>query len=86
MTKFGPVKTDHILYCSRAFTQSSPSDLMPELQVDSNKSKIKRIWKEDFVRILTEVEYNLLDQYTVAMLATDNVELTLQRSYRKIKI
>lgn len=80
MTKFGPVKTDHILFIAAgAFTQSSPSDLMPELQGRFPiRVKLKNLEKEDFVKILTEVEYNLLDQYT-AMLATDNVELTFTK-------
>lgn len=76
MTKFGPVKTDHILFIAAgAFSQSSPSDLMPELQGRFPiKIKLKTLEKEDFIKILTEVKYNLLDQYT-AMLAIDNVEL-----------
>ena len=80
MTKFGPVKTDHILFIAAgAFTQSSPSDLMPELQGRFPiRVKLKNLEKEDFVRILTEVEYNLLEQYS-AMLATDNVELTFTK-------
>lgn len=80
MTKFGPVKTDHILFIAAgAFTQSSPSDLMPELQGRFPiRVKLKNLEREDFVKILTDVEYNLLDQYT-AMLATDNVELSFTK-------
>ena len=80
MTKLGPVKTDHILFIAAgAFTQSSPSDLMPELQGRFPvRVKLKNLEKEDFIKILTEVEYNLLEQYK-AMLATDNVELTFTK-------
>ena len=80
MTKFGPVKTDHILFIAAgAFTQSSPSDLMPELQGRFPiRVKLKNLEKDDFVKILTEVEHNLLEQYS-AMLATDNVELSFTK-------
>ena len=80
MTKLGPVKTDHILFIAAgAFTQSSPSDLMPELQGRFPvRVKLKNLEKEDFIKILTNVEYNLLEQYK-AMLATDNVELTFTK-------
>lgn len=79
MTSFGPVKTDHILFIAAgAFTQSSPSDLMPELQGRFPiQVKLKSLEKGDFIKILTEVEYNLIDQYK-AMLATDNVELVFE--------
>lgn len=80
MTKLGPVKTDHILFIAAgAFTQSSPSNLMPELQGRFPvRVKLKNLEKEDFIKILTDVEYNLLEQYK-AMLATDNVELTFTK-------
>lgn len=80
MTKLGTVKTDHILFIAAgAFTQSSPSDLMPELQGRFPvRVKLKNLEKEDFIKILTDVEYNLLEQYK-AMLATDNVELTFTK-------
>lgn len=80
MTKYGPIKTDHILFIAAgAFSQSSPSDLMPELQGRFPiRVKLKSLEKEDFIKILTEVEYNLLDQYK-AMLATDNVELSFTK-------
>lgn len=80
MTKLGPVKTDHILFIAAgAFTQSSPSDLMPELQGRFPvRVKLKNLEKEDFIKILTDVEYNLLEQYK-AMLVTDNVELTFTK-------
>lgn len=80
MTKYGPVKTDHILFIAAgAFSQSSPSDLMPELQGRFPiRVKLKNLEKEDFIKILTDVEYNLLEQYK-AMLAVDNVELSFTK-------
>ena len=61
-TKFGDVSTNHILFiCSGAFSNSKPSDLMPELlgrlplQIN-----LKALTKKDFEKILTGVEYNLL--------------------------
>lgn len=80
MTKYGPVRTDHILFIAAgAFSQSSPSDLMPELQGRFPiRVKLQNLEKGDFVKILTEVEYNLLEQYK-AMLAVDNVELTFTK-------
>ena len=80
MTKYGPVKTDHILFIAAgAFSQSSPSDLMPELQGRFPiRVKLQNLEKEDFIRILTEVEYNLLEQYK-AMLNVDNVELNFTK-------
>lgn len=86
MTKYGPVRTDHILFIAAgAFSQSSPSDLMPELQGRFPiRVKLQNLEKEDFVKILTEVEYNLLEQYK-AMLSVDNVELTFtKRAIEKI--
>ncbi len=76
MTKYGPVKTDHILFIAAgAFTLSSPSDLMPELQGRFPvRVKLKSLEKEDFIKILTQVEYNLIDQYK-NLLKVDNVEL-----------
>lgn len=81
MTKFGPIKTEHILFIAAgAFSQSSPSDIMPELQGRFPvKVKLENLQKEDFIRILTEVKYNLLEQYK-SMLAQDMVELKFQKS------
>jgi len=81
VTSLGPVRTDHILFIAAgAFTQSSPSDLMPELQGRFPiQVKLKNLEKSDFIKILTEVEYNLIEQYQ-AMLATDNVELLFEDS------
>ena len=80
MTKHGPVKTEHILFIAAgAFTLSSPSDLMPELQGRFPvRVKLKNLEKEDFIRILTEVEYNLLEQYQ-SLLKVDNVELSFTK-------
>lgn len=76
MTKYGAVKTDHILFIAAgAFTLSSPSDLMPELQGRFPvKVKLKSLEKEDFIKILTDVEYNLIEQYE-SLLATDRVKV-----------
>jgi ATP-dependent HslUV protease ATP-binding subunit HslU len=81
MTKYGPVKTEHILFIAAgAFSQSSPSDLMPELQGRFPiRVKLKKLEKKDFIKILTDVEYNLLEQYR-AMLKTDNVEISFSKS------
>lgn len=83
MTKYGVVRTDHILFIAAgAFTLSSPSDLMPELQGRFPiRVKLKSLEKEDFIKILTGIEYNILEQYK-ELLKTDNVEL----SFSKISI
>lgn len=80
MTKYGPCKTDHILFIAAgAFTMSSPSDLMPELQGRFPvKVKLKSLCKDDFVQILTKVEHNLLEQYK-EMLKIDNVNLSFTK-------
>ncbi|MGL5100910.1 MAG: ATP-dependent protease ATPase subunit HslU, partial [Fusobacteriaceae bacterium] len=72
-TKFGPIKTDHILFIAAgAFSQSSPSDIMPELQGRFPvKVKLENLQREDFVKILTQVKYNLLEQYET-LLIQDN--------------
>lgn len=81
ITKFGPIKTDHILFIAAgAFSQSSPSDIMPELQGRFPvKVKLENLEREDFIKILTQVKYNLLEQY-VTMLLQDSVELKFQKS------
>lgn len=75
-TKHGPVKTDHILFItSGAFHVAKPSDLLPELQGRLPiRVELKALSKEDFVRILTEPEANLIRQ-SKAMLATEKVTL-----------
>src|SRR6185436_18000869 len=74
MTKYGPVKTDHILFIAAgAFHGSKPSDLMPELQGRFPiRVELADLTKEDFVRILTEPQ-NSLTKQTVALLATEGM-------------
>ena len=75
-TKYGPVKTDHILFiASGAFHVSKPSDLLPELQGRLPiRVELKALTKEDFRRILTETEASLIRQYK-ALMATEEIEL-----------
>ncbi len=75
-TKYGAVRTDHILFvASGAFHSSKPSDLIPEFQGRFPiRVELKALNKDDFVRILTEPENALTKQY-VALLATENVQL-----------
>jgi len=75
-TKYGPVKTDHILFiASGAFHVSKPSDLLPELQGRLPiRVELRALEKEDFVRILTETEASLIKQY-IALMKTEGVEL-----------
>jgi len=76
-TKYGPVKTDHILFiASGAFHLAKPSDLLPELQGRLPiRVELRALTEEDFVRILTEPEASLIKQY-VALMGTE--ELTLE--------
>ena len=78
-TKHGSVKTDHILFiASGAFHLSKPSDLLPELQGRLPiRVELKPLIKDDFIRILTEPESNLIKQYA-ALLETENVTLDFQ--------
>lgn len=75
-TKYGPVKTDHILFvASGAFHISKPSDLLPELQGRFPiRVELSPLTKEDFKRILVEPVANLILQYQ-ELLATENVKL-----------
>ena len=75
-TKHGMVKTDHILFiASGAFHLSKPSDLIPELQGRLPiRVELSALSTEDFVRILTEPDASLTEQY-VALLATEGLEL-----------
>jgi ATP-dependent HslUV protease ATP-binding subunit HslU len=77
-TKYGPVKTDHILFiASGAFHVAKPSDLLPELQGRLPiRVELKALTREDFRRILTEPEANLIRQHQ-ALLATEGVTLTI---------
>lgn len=78
-TKYGMIKTDHILFvASGAFHLSKPSDLIPELQGRLPiRVELNALGADDFVRILTEPDYSLTDQY-VALMGTEgvNVEFT----------
>lgn len=76
-TKYGMIKTDHILFiASGAFHLSKPSDLIPELQGRLPiRVELDALTSQDFVRILTEPDASLTEQYT-ALLATEGVELT----------
>ena len=75
-TKYGMVKTDHILFiASGAFHVSKPSDLIPELQGRFPiRVELKSLTTEDFIRILTEPDAALTDQYS-ALLSTEEVDL-----------
>jgi ATP-dependent HslUV protease ATP-binding subunit HslU len=76
ITKYGPVKTDHILFIGAgAFHVSKPSDMIPELQGRFPiRVELDPLEEQDFVRILTEPENSLTRQYK-ELLATDGVEL-----------
>ena len=76
ITKYGPVRTDHILFIGAgAFHVSKPSDLIPELQGRFPiRVELDALDEEDFVRILTEPENSLTRQYK-ALLETDGVQL-----------
>ncbi|RFM25100.1 MAG: ATP-dependent protease ATPase subunit HslU [Candidatus Thermochlorobacter aerophilum] len=76
MTKYGMVRTDHILFiASGAFHVSKPSDLIPELQGRFPiRVELKSLTESDFVKILTQPENALIKQYT-ALLKTEGVEL-----------
>jgi ATP-dependent HslUV protease ATP-binding subunit HslU len=76
-TKYGPVKTDHILFiASGAFHVAKPADLLPELQGRLPiRVELKALTREDMRRILTEPEANLIRQHQ-ALLATEGVTLT----------
>jgi ATP-dependent HslUV protease ATP-binding subunit HslU len=75
-TKYGPVKTDHILFiASGAFHVAKPSDLLPELQGRLPiRVELKALTRQDMRRILTEPEANLVRQHQ-ALLATEGVTL-----------
>ncbi len=75
-TKYGMIKTDHILFiASGAFHLSKPSDLIPELQGRFPiRVELSALSADDFVRILTEPDASLTEQYQ-ALLATEGVEV-----------
>jgi ATP-dependent HslUV protease ATP-binding subunit HslU len=78
-TKYGPVKTDHILFiASGAFHVAKPSDLLPELQGRLPiRVEMKSLTKDDFARILLEPEASLIKQYQ-ALMKTEQVTLTFE--------
>jgi len=80
-TKYGPVKTDHILFiASGAFHQTKPSDLLPELQGRLPiRVSLDALTRDDFRRILTETEASLLKQYS-ALMATEGLALVFEES------
>ena len=75
-TKYGPVKTDHILFiASGAFHVAKPSDMLPELQGRLPiRVELRALTKDDFKRILTETEASLIKQY-VALMETEGLTL-----------
>ena len=75
-TKYGPVKTDHILFiASGAFHVAKPSDLLPELQGRLPiRVELRALTRDDFRRILTEPKACLIRQY-IALMKTEGVEL-----------
>ena len=80
-TKYGPVKTDHVLFiASGAFHVSKPSDLIPELQGRFPiRVELKSLTEEDFIRILTIPQNALLKQYA-ALLESENVKIKFNES------
>ncbi|MBB5323682.1 ATP-dependent HslUV protease ATP-binding subunit HslU [Anoxybacillus tepidamans] len=76
MTKYGPVKTDYILFIAAgAFHMSKPSDLIPELQGRFPiRVELSKLTVDDFVKILIEPNNALIKQYT-ALLATEGIQL-----------
>lgn len=76
-TKYGMVKTDHILFiASGAFHLSKPADLIPELQGRLPiRVELDALGAEEFVRILTEPDASLTEQY-IALLATENTQIS----------
>ncbi len=80
-TKYGMVKTDHILFiASGAFHLSKPSDLIPELQGRlPNRVELDALVAKDFVRILTEPDASLTEQYQ-ALMKTEGVDLKFKKS------
>jgi ATP-dependent HslUV protease ATP-binding subunit HslU len=79
-TKYGVIKTDHILFiASGAFHSSKPSDLIPELQGRFPiRVELNSLSEKDFIRILTEPENALIKQYT-ALLETEDVTLSFTK-------
>lgn len=81
MTKYGPVKTDYILFIAAgAFHTTKPSDLIPELQGRFPiRVTLNNLTEEDFLQILTEPQNSLIKQYT-ALLATEEVKIEFSKN------
>ncbi len=79
ITKYGPVKTDHILFiASGAFHVAKPSDLIPELQGRFPiRVELNSLTEEDFYNILTQTQNALIKQY-IALLETEAIALTFK--------
>lgn len=77
-TKYGPMKTDHVLFiASGAFHVSKPSDMLPELQGRLPiRVELKALTEEDFVSILSDTKANLVTQY-LALLGTEDVTVEM---------
>jgi ATP-dependent HslUV protease ATP-binding subunit HslU len=80
MTKYGMVRTDHILFIAAgAFYVSKPSDLIPELQGRFPiRVELEPLGKEEFIRILTEPQNALITQY-VELMKTEDVQLSFTK-------
>jgi len=80
VTKYGMVRTDHILFiASGAFHVSKPSDLIPELQGRFPiRVELDSLSAEDFVRILTEPE-NALEKQYMALLSAEGIQLRFSK-------
>src|SRR5699024_1835084 len=76
MTKYGPVKTDHVLFfAAGAFHTAKPSDLIPELQGRFPvRVELDKLTSDDFERILKEPSNALLKQYT-GLLKTEDIDV-----------
>lgn len=79
-TKYGPIKTDHILFIAAgAFAESKPSDLIPELQGRFPiRVELNALTQEDFVKILKDPQNSLLQQY-ISLLKADGVKLVFTK-------
>jgi ATP-dependent HslUV protease ATP-binding subunit HslU len=80
-TRYGMVRTDHILFiASGSFHLTKPSDLIPELQGRLPiRVELNALGTDDFIRILTEPDASLTEQYT-ALMATENLNLEFRKN------
>lgn len=80
ITKYGPVKTDYMLFITAgAFSSSKPSDLIPELQGRFPiRVELQSLTKDDFIKILTEPDNSLIRQYT-ELLRTEQITIEFTR-------